>query len=99
MMLFRDFIKKLEEMGMLTLVDEEVSPDQEITRKIHEQGENPVMFTSVKGSEFPVAANICSNRKLLSIALEIKERNVLKTILSAIENPEPPEITEQTGYT
>ncbi|RLF51925.1 MAG: UbiD family decarboxylase [Thermoplasmata archaeon] len=98
MMLFRDFIRKLEEIGILTLVDEEVNPDFEVARRIHEQGENPVMFTSVKGSKFPVAANICSNRKLLSIALGIEEGNVLKTILSAIENPKPPETTEKTGY-
>lgn len=98
MMLFRKFVEELIRRNMIIRVDKEVDPNLEITKIIQMYEDKPVIFTNVKGSRFPIVTNICPNRKILSIALGIKEEDILRALLNSIENPQPPKRKEKIGY-
>lgn len=97
-MLFRDFVEELERRDLIVKVDKEVNPDLEIAQIIKSQGEKPIIFTNVKGSDMSLVSNVCSSRKLLSIGLGIEERDLLKAIIRSIDNPVTPEIKRKSGY-
>ncbi|MHA1998860.1 MAG: UbiD family decarboxylase [Promethearchaeota archaeon] len=68
MLNFRDYLSFLKDKELLTVYDDEVSTDVEIASLIHEHGDSPILFTSVKGSEIPVVSNIFGFRSAFSIA-------------------------------
>ena len=97
-MLFRDFVEELNKRELIAKVDREVNSELEIAQIIKSQGERPILFTNVMGSDIFLVSNVCSSRKLLSIGLGIDEKDLLKAIIKSIENPIPPEIKRKSGY-
>lgn len=71
----RDFIKVLEEKGLLHRVKVEVDPVLEITEitdRVSKQGGPALFFEKVKGSEYPVLINTFGSRERMELALEVK---------------------------
>lgn len=97
-MLFRDFVEELDKREMIVKIDREVNSDLEVTQIIRSQGERPVLFTNIKGSDIKLISNVCSSRKLLSIGLGIEEKDLLRAIIKSIENPSTPEIKNDPEY-
>ena len=98
-MLFREFVRKLEKDGMMVREDREVDPVLQITKLIRSHGDRPIIFSNLKGSEIGVVSNICSSRKLLSMGLGIKEKDLLKAIMRSIDEPTRPRVKDKDGYT
>ena len=97
-MLFRDFVEELDKREMIVKIDREVNSDLEVTQIIRSQGERPVLFTNIKGSDIKLISNVCSSRKLLSIGLGIEEKDLLRAIIKSIENSSTPEIKNDFEY-
>ncbi|MBI5061410.1 MAG: UbiD family decarboxylase [Candidatus Aenigmarchaeota archaeon] len=73
----RDFIEKLEKTGKLVKIKKPVSKKYEIAALMKRLDGKPVLFEKVKESRYPVAANICSTRDLLSAGLGIKKEDFI----------------------
>lgn len=97
-MLFQDFIKLLDEEGELIKIKKEVSVEYEIPTLMKMMDGHPMIFENVVGYEMPVAGNIYSNRQLITKALQIDERNIIKKMAESIDNPIEPDVKEGGGY-
>ncbi|RLF44228.1 MAG: UbiD family decarboxylase, partial [Thermoplasmata archaeon] len=97
-MKFREFIEYLDEKGKLVKIKKEVSIEYEIATLMKMLDGKPLLFENVAGYDMPVAANVCCNRSLLAEGLQIDEKELIKKMLNAIENPVEPEVKEAEGY-
>jgi 4-hydroxy-3-polyprenylbenzoate decarboxylase len=74
----RDFIARLDALGELQRVAAEVDPDLEIAAITYRQskaseGGKALLFTRVKGSEFPVATNLFGSYTRMAAALGVAD--------------------------
>ena len=92
----RDFIEQLEKQGELKRISREVDPNLEITeisdRTLRAKGP-ALLFEKVKGSEFPLLANLFGTPK--RVAMGMGEDNVealreVGKLLAYLKEPEPP---------
>jgi len=92
---FRSFLEQLDKDGELTRIGKEVSTEFEMAGIIDALGEKPVFFEKVKESSIPVVAGLVSSKELIAKALNIKKKQLLHKLSSAIENPVPPDVVEK----
>ena len=67
-----DFVAALERAGQLQRIDTEVEPHleiSEITDRVVKRGGPALLFTKVRGSQFPVLTNQFGSRKRMAMAL------------------------------
>jgi UbiD family decarboxylase len=91
---FRDFIEKLESDGEIIKVEGEVSKHLEMAGILKKLDGKPVLFTNVKESEFGVAGNVFSTKKLVAQYFGCRPGELIRKMLEAIEKPEEPEVVE-----
>jgi 4-hydroxy-3-polyprenylbenzoate decarboxylase len=92
----RDFIGQLEQRGELQRIQVEVDPNLEITEicdRTLRAGGPALLFERVKGSDFPVLANLFGTTR--RVALGMGEESVLALrevgrVLASLKEPEPP---------
>ncbi|RLF30720.1 MAG: UbiD family decarboxylase, partial [Thermoplasmata archaeon] len=97
-MLFRDFVKKLEDEKLLIRIKKPISVKYEIATLMKKLDGKPLLFENVKGYDIPVVANVCSTRQLVAIGLGIKQREMIKRLTNAIDNPKEPKVKDVKGY-
>jgi len=92
----RDFIEKLEKMGELKRIKVPVDPNLEITeiadRTLRAEGP-ALLFENVKGSEFPLLANLFGTPKRVALGMGESEVSALREVgklLAYLKEPEPP---------
>jgi len=93
----RDFILKLEALGELKRITEEVDPYLEMTeicdRVIRQQGP-AILFENPKGYDTPVLANLFGTPKRVALGMGQTSVGALAEVgevLAALKQPEPPE--------
>ena len=93
----RDFILKLEELGELKRISEEVDPYLEMTeicdRVLQDKGP-ALLFENPKGYSVPVLANLFGTPKRVALGMGQKSVEALKEVgevLATLKEPEPPE--------
>ena len=74
----RDYLRQLENRGLLVRIKTEVDPILEITEITDKVCKSPkggkaLFFEKVKGSEFPVVTNLFGSFQRICLALEVKE--------------------------
>jgi len=90
----RNFIDELETKGELTKITKPVSTDYEMAGIIAALGEKPVFFENVKESTVPVVAGLVSSKERICRSMGITKDQLLPKLLSAIENPQPPQMVQ-----
>ena len=92
----RDFIEKLEKMGELKRIKIPVDPNLEITeiadRTLRAEGP-ALLFENVKGSEYPLLANLFGTPKRVALGMGESEVSALREVgklLAYLKEPEPP---------
>jgi 2,5-furandicarboxylate decarboxylase 1 len=90
----RKFIDELQKNGELTEITKPVSTEYEMAGIIAAMGEKPVYFENVKESVYPVVAGLVSSKDLIARSLGISKTQLLPKLLSAIEHPAPPQISQ-----
>ncbi len=83
------FIAAAEAAGLLVTIDRTVDPYLEIARLAAELDGRPVLFPHVKGSAFPVAAGVCSDRRYFGMALGAPAEQVMFRLADALAAPVP----------
>ncbi|HQZ96829.1 MAG TPA: UbiD family decarboxylase [Pyrinomonadaceae bacterium] len=97
----RSFIDSLRKENDLVEISAEVDPYLEIAeihrRVIDEQGK-ALLFTNVKGSEFPVVTNLFGTKKRIDLAFGSKPLEFVKRAVHAAENLLPPKPAKLWEY-
>jgi 2,5-furandicarboxylate decarboxylase 1 len=96
-MLFRDFIERLDKEGMLVKISRPVSTKYEIASVMKKMDGKPLLFESVQGFGYKVAANVISTRDLLAEGIGVKKEEMIKSIANAIDRPKQPKVMKH-GY-
>lgn len=97
----RSFIETLRKEDNLTVVDAEVDPYLEIAeihrRVIDEQGK-ALLFSNVKGSQFPVVTNLFGTAKRIELAFGKKPQEFVKNAVEMVDVLLPPKPKELWKY-
>jgi UbiD family decarboxylase len=105
----RSFLETLRRERELHVIEESVDPHLELAeiqrRTVALQGP-ALLFTRVKGSQFPVATNLFGSRRRIELAFGENPQRFLRRIVEAAETLLPPRLSElwqfrdllQTGF-
>lgn len=93
-MSFRDFLGELDNSGELVKVAKEADPNLEVARVLVKNDGKAVFFEKVKGSDYKLAAGVCSSRELFARAMGIKKEELLFSIAKAIDKPTEPKVVK-----
>jgi 2,5-furandicarboxylate decarboxylase 1 len=87
-------LNKARETGRLRTIEQETDPHLEMARVISKLEDHPLLFQSVKGNDYQVAAGICAAREHFALDLGVEVEQLLFTLSDALANPLTPEIAE-----
>src|SRR5512147_2990779 len=88
----RSYLELLKKEQQLLIIDEEVEPYLEIAeihRRIIAKGGPALLFTRVKGSEFPVTTNLFGTSHRLELAFGRKPQQFVRDIVRLTESIMP----------
>ncbi len=88
----RSFIELLRREKQLLVIDEEVDPNLEIAeihRRVIERQGPALLFTRVKGSDFPVVTNLFGTAKRLELAFGSKPQQFVQDLVNLTESLMP----------
>lgn len=90
----RSYLDTLDSADLLLHVEREVDPKFELSAvvKAAEKQDKAIIFHNVKGSKFPVIANVVVSRKMFSLLLDTSETNTVLEYIKRAENPIKPKI-------
>ncbi len=97
----RSFIAKLREENDIAEITAEVDPYLEIAeihRRVIDEGGKALLFSNVKGSEFPVVTNLFGTAKRIELAFGRKPQDLVKRVVEAVEVLLPPKPKELWHY-
>ena len=89
---FRDYIKKIDDNGLLRKVDVEVSKKLEISGILKEIEPTPVMFNNVKESEFRVIGNMFCTKNVIASYFGVTPADLIPMLSKAISKRSEPEV-------
>ncbi|MFX1482717.1 MAG: UbiD family decarboxylase [Promethearchaeota archaeon] len=94
-MILEEYIKKLQQEEKITTITRSVSKDLEIAGVLKTLEPTPVLFESVKESQFRVAGNLFCNKAQVADYFGITPEQIIPTLTKAIENRSKPEVTDK----
>ena len=89
---FREYLKKIDEEGLLQKVDVEVSKKLEISGILKEIEPTPVIFNNVKESEFRVAGNLFCTKDVIAGYFGATSADLIPMLSKAVSERSEPEI-------
>lgn len=97
----RTFIELLRKENEIAEVSAEVDPYLELAeihrRVIIEQGK-ALLFTSVRGSTYPVVTNLFGTKKRIDLAFGKRPQDFVKRAVHMVEDLVPPKVSKLWGY-
>ncbi len=93
----REFVKRLEQKGLLARIRTEVDPELEVTeinRKVLEGRSKALLFENPKGSEIPILINAFGSEEMVKIALENEPQKIGEEIVSLLKTKPPKSLGE-----
>lgn len=91
------FISLLQKESELHVVETEVDPYLEIAeihRRVIEKNGPALLFTKVKGSDFPVVTNLFGSSHRLELAFGRRPQNFVKGLVETVEKLGPPSLSQ-----
>lgn len=88
----RSYLELLKDENDLLVIEEEVDPHLEIAeihRRVIAKGGPALLFTKVKGSQFPVTTNLFGTNKRLDLAFGKKPQQFVRDIVNLAESIMP----------
>src|SRR5207249_10878003 len=85
----RSFLDLLRRENDLVTIDAEVDPHLEVAeihRRVIERGGPALLFTRVKGSEFPVVTNLFGTQKRIDLAFGRRPEEFVRELVKLIES-------------
>jgi 4-hydroxybenzoate decarboxylase subunit C len=97
----RSFLEILKKEGELRVIDAPVDPYlelAEIQRRVVAQQGPALLFTNVKGTQFPVATNLFGSRRRIDLALGEDPMRFFRRVAEAVEILSSPSLSTLWGY-
>ena len=91
----RDYLNLLRSHNELRIIETEVDPCLEIAeihRRVIAHGGPALLFTKVKGSNFPVVTNLFGTQSRLELAFGDRPRNFVRALVRLAEQATPPRL-------
>ena len=92
----QSYLKFLDRIGDLKIVDSEVDPELEITeicsRTIEENGP-ALLFNNVRGSKYPLAANLFGTKERMDLSLGCDPKQLGQELLNFAQKAVPPKFS------
>ena len=89
---FREYLRSIEEKGLLKKVDVEVSKNLEISGILKKMEPIPVMFNNVKESEFRVVGNVFCTKNVIASYFNLAPTDIIPMLSKAILESSEPEV-------
>ena len=89
----RDFLEILQREQELLIIDTEVDPHLEIAeihRRVIARGGPALLFSNVKGSDFPVVTNLFGTKRRLELAFGTRPLDFVHDLVELLETMLPP---------
>lgn len=89
---FRDYIKEIDEKGLLQKVNVETSKKLEISGILKEKEPTPLMFNNVIESEFRIVGNMFCTKNVIASYFDVNPAGIIPMLSRAISDRSEPEI-------
>jgi len=89
---FREYLKKIDEKGLLRKVNVEVSKKLEISGILKEIEPTPVMFNNIKESEFRLVGNMFCTKNVIASYFGVSPADLIPMLSRAITERSEPEV-------
>ena len=89
---FREYLKKIDEKGLLQKVNVEASKKLEISGILKEIEPTPVLFNNVKESEFRVVGNMFCTKNVIASYFDVTPADLIPMLSKAITERSEPEV-------
>ena len=89
---FREYLKKIDEEGLLRKVNVEVSKKLEISGILKKVEPTPVMFNNIKESEFRLVGNMFCTKNVIASYFGVTPADLIPMLSRAIKECSEPEI-------
>jgi len=92
----RSYLDVLKKENNLLIIDEQVDPCLEIAeihRRVIQRGGPALLFTKVKGSDFPVVTNLFGTNHRLELAFGSRPVDFVKGLVNLVEQLMPPSLS------
>lgn len=89
----RSFLEALRKENQLKVISAPVDPHlelAEIHRRVIEEGGPALLFTNVKGADFPVATNLFGTSRRVDLAFGPRPEQLMKQVVGAMDTLVPP---------
>jgi len=83
----KSFLKTLKEEFKVIKIENEISPEFEVSNYLKYHNKDVVIFDKVKGSSLRVVSGICNTRHKIARSLDIEVEGITQRIMEATENP------------
>ncbi len=93
-MILEEYVEQLRNEDKLKVVSKPISKELEIAGVLNAMEPTPILFESVKESEFRVVGNLFCTKSQIAEYFGISVQDIIPTLTSAIENRTPPEIID-----
>jgi UbiD family decarboxylase len=96
-MSFRDFLKRVEDLGETVHVWDRVSPNLEVSAVMKFTPQFPVIFfENVDDYKVRIVGNVCATRRRICLALETTPDKLYDVIIEAMKQPKQPKIVNDS---
>ncbi|MFX0058971.1 MAG: UbiD family decarboxylase [Candidatus Hodarchaeota archaeon] len=92
---FREYLKKIDELGLLRKVDVEVSKKLEISGILKEMEPTQVIFNNIKESRYRVAGNIFCTKDVIASYFGVSPSDLIPMLSRAINDRSEPGIVSK----
>jgi len=89
---FREYLKKIDEEGLLQKVEVKTSKKLEISGILKEKEPTPLMFNNVKESEFRLVGNMFCTKNVIASYFNVTPADIIPMLSKAITERSEPEI-------
>jgi UbiD family decarboxylase len=93
-----NFVRVLDDKGMLTRISKPVDTKYEVSTLMKMLDGRALLFDNVKGATLPIVANICSTRDLVALGLGTRREELISKLTDAIDHPKKANVIEAEGY-
>ena len=89
---FREYLKSIEQAGILRKVEGEVSKILEISSILKEMEPVPIIFNKIKESNFRVIGNLFCTKEVIASYFGVSSSDLIPMLSKAINKPSEPEL-------
>ena len=93
----RKYLSLIDQNQQLVKIDRKISKEYKIAGILKQLEPDPVFFSNIQESFFPVAGNLFCSKRSLAQSFNLAVGEIIPFLVNAIDNPTSPDKTEQAA--